>query len=127
MHLIVEIIISFFIVLGGVFGLVGSYGMVKLSDTMQRVHAPTKATSLGIGGVLIASMIYFYAAEGRVSIHELMITIFLLLTAPVTANFVSKAFMLDGIEEADLPETGTEYGWAGYNDSPEPEPTDPET
>ncbi|MEC8196214.1 MAG: monovalent cation/H(+) antiporter subunit G, partial [Pseudomonadota bacterium] len=50
----VEILVSFFIVLAGVFGLVGSFGMLKLKDTMQRLHAPTKATTLGVGGVLIA-------------------------------------------------------------------------
>lgn len=114
-----EIAVSAFIVIGGLFGLVGSYGLVKLNNTMSRLHGPTKATTIGIGGVLIGSMIYFYAAEGVVSFHELMITLFLFLTAPVTANFIAKAYMLENVAEKDLPKTSTDYGWAGYNDPPE--------
>jgi len=119
MNIVFEILISVFLVVGGIFGLVGSYGLVKLSDTMRRLHAPTKATSLGIGGVLIASMVYFWQVEGVISLHELLITMFLFLTAPVTANFIAKAFMLDNIAKSDLPKTSTEYGWAGYDDPPE--------
>ena len=52
MNPIAELLISFFILVSGVFGLVGSYGLIKLRDTMQRLHAPTKATTLGVGGVL---------------------------------------------------------------------------
>ena len=66
---IAEIIVSFFLVVGGVFGLVGSYGLLKLEDPMQRLHAPTKATTLGVGGVLIASMLSFLLFEGRLSFH----------------------------------------------------------
>lgn len=121
MSMFAEIAVSAFIVIGGIFGLVGSFGMVKLSDTMRRLHAPTKATTLGIGGVLIGSMLYFWLVEGHASFHELMITLFLFLTAPVTANFISKAYMLHEVAESDLPETSSDYGWAGYNDPPETE------
>jgi len=122
MNLFAEILVSALIVFGGVFGLVGSFGMVKLSDTMRRLHAPTKATTLGIGGVLIGSMAYFFFADGEVLFHELMITLFLFLTAPVTANFVSKVYMLDSVKENELPLTETGHGWAGYNDPPENKP-----
>ncbi len=125
MSIIAEILISGVIVIGGLFGLVGSYGMIKLPDTMRRVHAPTKATTLGIGGALIGSMTYFYFAEGIFSLHELMITLFLFLTAPVTANFISKTYMADSLKESDLPETSSKYGWAGYNDPPEEENEQP--
>ena len=54
---IFEWMIAGLIVLAGVFGLVGSLGLLKLPDTMTRLHAPTKATTLGVGGVLIASML----------------------------------------------------------------------
>ena len=84
-----EILITAMLVISGLFGLVGSYGLIKLKNTVQRLHAPTKATTLGIGGVLIASMIFFYAKTGHISLHELLITLFLFLTAPITANFIS--------------------------------------
>lgn len=59
MNFFVELLITISLVVSGIFGLVGSYGLVKLKDSLQRLHAPTKATTLGVGGVLVASMIYF--------------------------------------------------------------------
>ena len=122
MELLAEVLISFFLVVGGVFGLVGSFGLVKLRDTMQRLHAPTKATTLGVGGVLIASILYFSLIKGGFSFHELLITLFLFLTAPITANFIAKTYMTLHIREKDLPSTERKYGWAIYDDPPEQPP-----
>ncbi|MGO1121022.1 Na+/H+ antiporter subunit G [Rhodovibrionaceae bacterium A322] len=118
MSFLAEILISFFLVVSGFFGIVGSFGLLKLPETMLRLHAPTKATTLGVGGVLIASMIYFLVTEGVVWFHELMITLFLLLTAPVVANFIAKAHMLENVKEEELPKCEGTYGWAGYDDPP---------
>ncbi|WP_306044463.1 Na+/H+ antiporter subunit G [Nioella sp. MMSF_3534] len=120
MSIVAEILVSFALVVSGIFGLVGSVGLVKLKNTLQRLHAPTKATSLGVGGVLIASMIYFYAKYGQVSFHELLITLFLFLTAPITANFIAKAYMARNLGDKDVPETTGEYGWSIYDDPPSP-------
>jgi multicomponent K+:H+ antiporter subunit G len=122
MGLITEILISIFLVISGVFGFVGSFGLVKLTDSMQRLHAPTKATTLGVGGVLIASMIYFYVKNGYLSVHELLITVFLLLTAPITANFIAKTYMVRNRRPADLPESASDYGWSIYDEPPETQP-----
>ena len=86
---------------------------------MQRLHDQTKATTLWVGGVLIASMLYFFLIKGSLSFHELMITLFLFLTAPVSANFIAKTYMLDSVTEDDIPPTGQEFGWAGYDDTPD--------
>lgn len=112
--MIAEIIIAAFLVIAGVFGLVGSIGLVKLPDPMSRVHAPTKATTLGVGGVLIASMLASIFSEA-VSFHELLITLFLFLTAPITAHFIAKA-QLHRNPPDNLPATGTGRGWATYDD-----------
>jgi len=119
MELALELVISLFLVMSGLFGFVGSYGLVKLRDTMQRLHAPTKATTLGVGGVLIASILYVYLTEGRVSFHELLVTLFLFLTAPVSANFMAKAYIARNLAKESLPPTGREVGWASYDDPPE--------
>ncbi|MCZ7660003.1 MAG: Na+/H+ antiporter subunit G [Xanthobacteraceae bacterium] len=109
----IELIIAGFIVSGGFFLFVGSFGLAKLPDTMRRLHGPTKATTLGIGSLLIASMLYFLLARREPSIHELLITIFLFLTAPVSANMIAKAHLLRASGAArDLPET--EDGWATF-------------
>ncbi|MFV1874471.1 Na+/H+ antiporter subunit G [Nioella sp.] len=118
MSIVAEILVSFALVVSGIFGLVGSFGLVKLKNTLQRLHAPTKATSLGVGGVLIASMIYFYAKYGQVSFHELLITLFLFLTAPITANFIAKAYMARNLGKKDVPESTGDYGWSIYDDPP---------
>ncbi|AHM04112.1 pH adaption potassium efflux system protein PhaG [Roseibacterium elongatum DSM 19469] len=122
MGFVAELLISAFLVISGVFGFVGSYGLVKLKNTLQRLHAPTKATTLGVGGVLIASMIFFYVEKGQFSIHELLITLFLFLTAPITANFIAKAYMARNLREKDLPDSKGDYGWSVYDDPPEQTP-----
>jgi len=112
MPLYLEIAITALLVIAGVFGLVGSYGLLKLTDPMARLHAPTKATTIGVGGVLVASMLHVWAAEGRVSFHELLITLFLFATAPVTANYLAKMHVHRVIDRKTLPLTGTVTDWA---------------
>lgn len=126
MDMLIEILIALFLVIGGIFGLVGSYGMVKLRETMQRLHGPTKATTLGVGGVLIASMLYFLLLKGSLSFHELLITLFLFLTAPITAGFIAKSYMLNHVARDDLPASGRDYGWALYDAAPGEAPAEDE-
>ena len=73
--------------------LVGSFALVKFSDFYKRLHGPTKATTLGVGGVLIASAVYFTVRGPGISAHEFLITLFLFLTAPVSAHLLVKAAM----------------------------------
>ena len=87
---VLEYLVAALLLIGGFFALVGSWGLFKLGSFEKRLHGPTKATTLGVGGVLIASMIYS-AANGRLGIHELLITLFLFITAPVSANLMAKA------------------------------------
>lgn len=126
MDLLVDLLLTFLIVVAGIFGLVGSYGLAKLPDLMTRLHGPTKATTLGVGGALLASMLYF-AAEGRLTAHELLITLFLFLTAPITANMVAKAYLQRHGSEKELPPTGRDYGWATYDAAPESEGDNPDS
>ncbi|WP_424968811.1 MULTISPECIES: Na+/H+ antiporter subunit G [unclassified Dinoroseobacter] len=124
MDFLADLLIAAALVISGVFGFVGSYGLIKLKDTVQRLHAPTKATTLGVGGVLVASMIYF-AKTGYVSVHELLITLFLFLTAPITANFIAKTYMARNLREKELPESTGSFGWSVYDDPPESRPDNP--
>ena len=84
-----EIITSVLLLIGAFFILVGSIGLVRLPEFFMRLHAPTKASTLGVGGVLLASMAYAFN-EG-VLIHELIITLFVFVTAPVSAHVLSQA------------------------------------
>lgn len=87
----IELVLSFFVLLGGSFMLIGSIGLARLPDFYMRLHAPTKATTLGVGSLLIASMIFFSLKNSVFSIHEVLITIFLFITAPVSAHMMAKA------------------------------------
>ena len=77
------------LLIGAGFAIVGSIGLLKFNDSMTRLHAPTKVGTIGIGALLLASMIHSYVfAEG--SFHELLIMAFLFVTAPISANFIAK-------------------------------------
>jgi multicomponent K+:H+ antiporter subunit G len=113
MAILAEAVAAALIVLGAFFLFVGSFGLARLPDIMRRLHAPTKATTLGIGCTLIASMVWFAGVAGDPSFHELMITLFLFLTAPVTAQMISKAHILRSARtQAELPPTGCDAAWA---------------
>lgn len=116
MNWFVELLIAFHLVVGGIFVVVGSFGLLKLPTLMSRLHGPSKATTLGVGGCLIASMLFFGASQDRLSIQELLITFFLFLTAPVTAHFVAKAHLHTTMTpEEDLPMPADCSGWSTFN------------
>jgi multicomponent K+:H+ antiporter subunit G len=85
-----QIVIAVSLVIGGIFALVGAVGMLRFPDFYMRLHAPTKATTLGVGGVLVASLAVSWS-QGRLGVPELLITLFMFITAPVSANLLSKA------------------------------------
>jgi multicomponent K+:H+ antiporter subunit G len=86
-----DLLIAALLVVGALFALIGAIGLVKLSDFYRRLHAPTKSTTLGVGGVLLASALYFSVEQGHPSGAELLITLFVLLTAPISAHLLVKA------------------------------------
>lgn len=95
---------AFCLVAGGFFALVGAIGLVRLPDCLMRFHAPTKSTTLGVGGVLAASLLYF-AGTGRFVVHEVLVALFLFLTAPVSALMLARATIQLGLtSRAPLPD-----------------------
>lgn len=103
----IEIVLAALLVVGGVFALVGAIGLLRFPDFFMRLHAPTKATTLGVGGVLLASMGWSWW-RGEPGLHELLITLFLFFTAPVSANLLAQAALHGRVPSraeppADLP------------------------
>ena len=88
----VDWIVAALMVGGAAFALVGSYGLAKLSDFYKRLHGPTKATTLGVGGVLLASCVFFMTA-GRGGTEQILVALFLFITAPVSAHLLVKAVL----------------------------------
>lgn len=86
-----EVLCSALMVAGGLFALIGALGLVRLRSFMQRLHAPTKASTLGVGGVLAASMVYSVGTQTGWVLHEILITVFVFLSAPVAAHALASA------------------------------------
>lgn len=86
-----EALISALVLVGASFALIGSWGLAKLSDFLKRIHGPTKATTMGVGCVLFASALWFTLRGPQFSLHELLIAVFLFLTAPISALMLVKA------------------------------------
>jgi multicomponent K+:H+ antiporter subunit G len=88
-----DALVAVLLVIGAAFALVGAYGLAKLGDFMKRLHGPTKATTLGIGCVLLASLLWFLATPGTPHGREILIAAFLFVTAPVSGHLLVVAAM----------------------------------
>jgi len=89
--MILEIISAALILFGAGIALVGSIGLVRFPDIFTRLHGPTKATTVGVGGVLLGTILYMNIHGEIGAVRELLITVFLFLTAPVSAHLIAKA------------------------------------
>ena len=96
-----EWIISILLLLGGSFVLVGSIGLIKMPDFFMRLHGPTKATTLGMASLLIAAKIFFSRTEAGLSVKEILISLFLLLTAPISAYMLIKSAIHHKLESIE--------------------------
>lgn len=85
-----EYLISALILIGAGFTFIGSLGLARLKDFYTRLHGPTKATTLGVGSLLFASALFFSRGD-ELSLHEILVTLFLFITAPVSAHLLSRA------------------------------------
>lgn len=92
-----DLLLVLLILAGALFTFVGSLGLVRLPDFYTRLHAPTKATTLGVGSLLLASALYFSTRGGGISLHEVLVTLFLFITAPVSAHLMAKAALHLGL------------------------------
>lgn len=86
----VSLPVSLLLLLGSIIVLVGAVGLVRLPHFFQRIHGPAITVTLGAGCILIASMLFFTALQSRLVIHELLITAFILLTAPVVSMLIMR-------------------------------------
>jgi multicomponent Na+:H+ antiporter subunit G len=93
------VIASVLLIVGSVFCLVAAVGMLRLPDTLIRMHAATKAGTLGAGCILAAEAVI--AAELGTTLKAIAAIVFLLLTAPVAAHLIGRAAYHQGIRLFD--------------------------
>jgi multicomponent K+:H+ antiporter subunit G len=104
--MLAEISTSLLVLIGAGFALVGSIGLARLPDFFTRLHGPTKATTLGVGSVVVASLVYSSAASGTLSLRGLAISLFLFITAPISAHLFAKAALkIIGLGDCPLVKT----------------------
>lgn len=83
--------ISLMLVGGAVLALVGSIGLMTLRSFYDRLHAPTLGATLGMGLILLASMLYFSVQQTRFVLHEILIAVLMVVTTPVTLMLLARA------------------------------------
>jgi multicomponent K+:H+ antiporter subunit G len=79
------------LILGGLITVIGSLGLLRLGTFIQRMHGPSMGNTLGTGCVLIASILVSTALANRPVVHEILITVFIVITAPMTAMLLMRA------------------------------------
>ena len=89
--MILEVLVSLLLLAGAVFTLIGSIGLARLPDVFMRLHGPTKATTLGAGSVLVAALAFFTARSGVPEVSNILVLLFLFITAPVSAHLMARA------------------------------------
>ena len=98
-----DILATALLLVGAAFALLGSWALAFWSDFYKRLHGPSKASTLGVGCLLLASALCA-ALQGAASGHELWVALFLAVTAPVSAQLLMQAALrLDPAQRPPLP------------------------
>lgn len=87
--------IALLLLAGAFFALVAALGILRFPDVFMRLHASTKAGTLGAGCVLVAVAVHF--GETGVTAKAVATVVFLLLTAPVASHFLGRAAWRAGV------------------------------
>ncbi len=81
---------------GGLFGFIAALGMLRLPDMITRMHASTKAGTLGAGLIMVAVANHFM--QIGITLRAAAAILFLLLTAPVAAHVIGRTAYRSGIK-----------------------------
>ncbi len=77
--------VALLLVIAGVVTLIGSVGLLRLRSFYERMHAPTMGMTMGVFCVVLAATIVASLLQHRPILHQWLICLFLIMTAPVTA------------------------------------------
>lgn len=90
----IEILTTICLLLGGGFMLVSALGVVRFPDIFTRMHAASKASSFGLGWLIMA--IAFYFGTWTVILKCIAITIFVFLTVPIGSHMIGRVAYISG-------------------------------
>lgn len=94
--MIIEIISGLLLIIGSTFMLIASIGIIRFPDFLMRMHASTKAGSLGASALMIGASLMFPTTE--VFTRAITTVIFILMTAPVAAHVIGRAAYHIGVD-----------------------------
>lgn len=94
-----EYIAGCLILIGSGFCFIAALGIVRLPDTLTRMHAATKAGTLGAGLLIIGGAVFFQ--DLGVSLRAITIIALVVLTAPVAAHLIGRASYESGVALSD--------------------------
>lgn len=115
-----EALIAALLLLGAIVATLGSLGLARMPDFYMRLHGPTKASTMGVGCTMLGSLLYFSFSGEGFSVQELLITLFLFVTAPVSAHMMARA----ALHRRLRPEDQTSLPPAGIDEPQEPGSSD---
>jgi len=93
---------ALFLVLAGVIAFTGTLGLIRLPTFYTRIHAPTMGNTLGVFCLLVATMVLSSYVEQRLVVHQLLITILLVITSPHTAILLMRSAIRRKVHESQL-------------------------
>ncbi len=96
--IITYILIILFLLIGTFFIFSSAVGIIRFPGVFTRLHAATKAPTLGIASLLIGTFLFLYVAHGLLSGKLLLAIIFILLTNPVGGHMLSRAAHKSGVK-----------------------------
>jgi len=91
------------LIAGGLLTVIGSLGLLRLKHFYARIHGPSMGNSLGTGCVLVASFLIASALAHRPILHEILITVFIVTTSPMTSMLLMRAAVHRSTARGSLP------------------------
>jgi multicomponent Na+:H+ antiporter subunit G len=82
-------------VTGAMFMFIAGVGLLRMPDLFIRMSATTKASTLGVGFLLLAVAVKFTYLEMFSRI--IAIIVFVVLTAPVAVHMIARAAYIEGV------------------------------
>ena len=98
MNEIVKVIIYILIILGAILHLTAAIGVLRLPDVYTRNHAASKATTLGISCILLATFFYYYLETAQFNWRLVLAIVFIFLTSPVSGHLINRAAYNSGVK-----------------------------
>ncbi len=117
-----EVAVSFLLLAGSLWVLIAALGIVRMPDVFTRMQVVTKATTFGLGMIMLATALFFgWSGE---SSRAILAVIFIFITSPVAAHMLSRTAYRR--KEVALWEKTETDEWAIRDGCPRPKPVEQE-